>query len=70
MSQNNGCIHFVGFRKHEYISAVRVWGLPDMIHLIHDTMMYAEIGENDTVIFANGFENKKSSRNWNVSEIM
>lgn len=60
-------IHFVGFRGHEYIPACRVWGLPDFIHKFHDGRMYEEIGENDIVVFANGFETKKTRFNWDAS---
>lgn len=48
------CIHFVGFRGEEYISAVRVWGEPDYIHRGWDRRAQREIGEGDTVIFAAG----------------
>ena len=47
-------VHFIGFRGYEYISAVRVWGVPDFIHPIHDKRAYVEIDkENDIIIFAN-----------------
>jgi len=47
-------IHFIGFRGYEYVSAVRVWGIPDFIHPVHDRRAYIEIDkENDILIFAN-----------------
>jgi len=38
-------VHFVGFRTDaQYSAAVRVFGKPDFIHLIHDYRMYGDIG--------------------------
>ncbi|WP_209346905.1 hypothetical protein [Pontixanthobacter sp. CEM42] len=52
-------VHFVGFRDDRYWNAVRIWGLPDMIHEAWD--MYAEndIAPGDIIIFANGDWNQK-----------
>lgn len=47
-------IHFVGFRGNEYISARRVWGVPDFIHRGWDRRAQREIYPTDTVVFANG----------------
>lgn len=35
--------HFVGFRGNEYLSAVRVFGPPDMIHKVWDHRAVADI---------------------------
>ena len=49
------CIHFVGFRGEEYISALMVWGKPDYYHIGWDLRAQREIDhEIDTVIFAKG----------------
>lgn len=38
-------VHFVGFRTNaEYLAAVRVFGHPNFIHLIHDRRMYGDTG--------------------------
>ena len=60
-------IHFIGFRGDEYNSAVKVWGVPDFYHFTHDGRCREEIDENDTVIFANGYENKFTSIAYNDS---
>lgn len=44
-------VHFVGFRGDEYIRAIRVFGPPDFIHLIHDHRMYGDVGEDDIIVF-------------------
>jgi len=47
-------VHFFGFRKDEYTSAVKVWGEPDFIHPVHDRRSYIEYDpKNDIGIFAN-----------------
>lgn len=48
------CVHFIGFRGEEYLSAVRVWGLPEYIHQGWDLRARREIDESDTIVFANG----------------
>ena len=53
-------VHFVGFKSEEYISAVRVWGLPDMIHRVYDRRVIAEMADDDIVVFARGSEDKYS----------
>lgn len=47
-------VHFVGFRGEEYWSAVKVWDLPDFIHMAFDRRAAIEIQPGDTVIFATG----------------
>lgn len=49
-------IHFVGFRGEEYWSAVSVWGKPDFYHRGYDNRMRREIGADDVIVFANGYE--------------
>jgi hypothetical protein len=61
-------IHFVGFRGSEYHSAVRVWGLPDFYHRNTDNRLWGDVAENDTVVFANGFEDKHYPFSFNDSE--
>lgn len=54
-------IHFVGFRRDEYWSAVRIWGKPDFIHRQNDRRMRREIAlPDDIVVFANGTEERPS----------
>lgn len=65
MTVVNKCIHFVGMRGDEYISACRVWGEPDFIHKVHDKRMYEEISKNDTVIF--GIKHEMQIYNWDAS---
>lgn len=48
------CIHFVGFRGEEYLSAIRVWGKPDFIHRGYDRRALREIADGDIVVFATG----------------
>ena len=49
-------VHFVGFRGDEYLSAVRVWGLPDFYHRSNDPRLWTDVSPSDTVVFANGSE--------------
>lgn len=55
-------VHFVGFRGHEYCSAIRVWGKPDFIHMGNDWRFRRELHPLDTVVFANGHEDKPADR--------
>jgi hypothetical protein len=57
------CVHFVGFRGVEYISAVRVWGPPAFVHPTNDPRSRREIYACDTIVFANGSEAKVVERN-------
>jgi len=45
------CVHFIGFRGEEYWSAVRAFGPPHFIHLIHDHRMYGDVGPDDVLLF-------------------
>jgi len=58
-------IHFIGFRADEYISAIKVWGLPDFIHRDHDPRAYEEIAQNDIIIFGKKYRPQKY--NWDAS---
>lgn len=49
-------VHFIGFRGEEYWSAVKVWGLPHVVHMGWDKRAKRELGEDDLVIFARGTE--------------
>lgn len=53
------CIHFVGFRGAEYISAVRAFGPPDFIHRGWDLRAKREIAESDLIVFATGDEHQE-----------
>jgi hypothetical protein len=45
INMNRRTLHFVGFRTNEeYLSAVKVFGKPDFIHLFHDRRMYGDTG--------------------------
>lgn len=57
-------VHFVGFRGDEYLSATRVWGVPDFIHMGNDTRMRREIADDDTIVFARGSEARPADRNY------
>ena len=61
------CIHFVWFRGEEYHSAVKVWGLPDFIHIGWDPRAAREIWEGDVVIFAKG-EHDQSPAEYNYGD--
>lgn len=51
------CLHFVGFRGSEYVSAVRIFGKPDFIHRYWDHRAIGDIvADLDTVVFAKGSE--------------
>ena len=62
------CVHFVGFRGDEYLSAVRVWGKPEVIHMGWDKRARREIADIDTVIFATG-EHDQAPRAKNFDDI-
>lgn len=64
-------IHFVGFRHDsEWNSAIRIWGRPDFIHLIHDNRMYGDIGPDDIIIFGSkAHPDKISAYSWQDHEI-
>lgn len=59
-------VHFVWFRGEEYWSAVRVWGVPDFVHIGWDTRARREIAKGDTVVFARGeYDQPHAERNFN-----
>ena len=63
-------IHFVGFRKEgEFTSAVRVWGQPDFVHWVNDNRLWCggELQPSDTIVFANGCEERFSDWTFNDS---
>lgn len=51
------CVHFIGFRGDEYLSAVRIFGRPHFIHCYWDYRAIGDIAPGDTVVFAAGTEN-------------
>lgn len=53
------CIHFVGFRGDEYMSAVRAFGEPDFIHRGWDLRAQREIADGDLVVFATGAQDQE-----------
>ena len=62
--------HFIGFRGSEYHSAIKVFGLPDFIHLIHDHRMYGDVGEHDILIFGpKADSNVISQYSWQDHEV-
>lgn len=54
--------HFVGFKGEEYTRALRVWK-PDFIHPKNDPRSRREIAEGDTIVYANGSEERPTERN-------
>lgn len=56
------CLHFVGFRGDEYLSARRVFGVPHYFHIGWDLRAQREIAEGDTVVFARGNWDQPPSR--------
>jgi hypothetical protein len=58
-------VHFVGFRGEEFWSAVRVWGRPGFVHRLNDPRIRREVHPCDTVVYANGAEDRFSERNGN-----
>tara|TARA_B110000503_G_scaffold119727_1_gene181779 strand:- start:365 stop:574 length:210 start_codon:yes stop_codon:yes gene_type:complete len=63
------CVHFVGFKGDEYTNAVKVWGKPDFYHRLYDTRAEGDFSPEDTVVFANGSENRFKSFSFNDSEV-
>ena len=61
-------LHFVGFRGDEYFRAQRCFGVPDFIHRHNDPRMWGDVAPGDTVIFANGAEDKYTEFSFNDSE--
>jgi hypothetical protein len=45
-------LHFIGFRGEEYNNAVKAFGKPDFVHLVHDHRMYGDVDiDNDVLVF-------------------
>lgn len=63
----SAAVHFVGFRGDEYLSAVRVWGRPDFIHMGWDRRSRRDIDfGSDTIVFARGpHDQPYAARNFN-----
>ena len=47
-------LHFVGFRGDEYGRAVRIFGVPDFIHIGWDRWARQEVMAGDIAVFATG----------------
>lgn len=47
-------VHFVGFRDDRYWNAVKVWGVPDYVHIVWDCYASHDMAPGDTVVFAKG----------------
>jgi len=63
-------VHFIGFRGEEYWSAVKIFGVPDFIHLIHDSRLYGDVGEHDILIFGPKADpNRISEFSWQDHEL-
>jgi hypothetical protein len=41
-----------------------VFGPPDFVHLVHDRRMYGDVGEGDTIVFANRSDDRVSEHTW------
>lgn len=54
LPEKRGLVHFVGFRDDRYWNAVRVFGLPNMIHEAFDRYAADEVAPGDLVVFAEG----------------
>lgn len=62
-------IHFVGFTDDRYWNAVKVFGLPDIVHRLWDYRAKAEIVPGDIVIFAKyDPSDQPTDFSWNDSE--
>ena len=63
------CLHFVGFTREEYWSAVKTFGLPDIVHRTWDHRAKAEIVPGDVAVFAKHHpDDEPSEYSWNDSE--
>ena len=63
MARRKFLLHFVGFRDDRYWNAVRVFGLPDVIHRDWDYYAAGDVIEGDTVVFAEG-DSSRSPRSF------
>ena len=55
-------VHYVGFRDDRYLSALRVFGGPRVIHRGWDLRARREIGPDDVVVFAEGPHDQEPRR--------
>lgn len=62
MTDPRPCVHFVGFRRDEWWSAIRVFGRPDFIHPSWDPRARREIAPGDQIVFATGDETQPVAR--------
>ena len=66
---SNPTLHLIGFRGEEYWSARRIWwGMPVMIHRVHDQRAQRDIGPDDVAVFANS-ERPDVVRQFNGNDI-
>tara|TARA_R110000868_G_scaffold19131_5_gene82737 strand:- start:447 stop:602 length:156 start_codon:yes stop_codon:yes gene_type:complete len=49
--------------------AVKVWGQPDFFHRLFDARATGDFSPEDTVVFANGSENRFKFFSFNDSEV-
>ena len=56
------CVHFVGFNDDRFWAAVKVFGRPHVIHRGWDRYALADVGEGDTVVFAERNEHQPLPR--------
>lgn len=62
--------HFIGFKKDEFNSAVKVWGVPDFFHRVWDVRARQEVVKGDVAIFACGvFTDTPSPWTFNDSQV-
>jgi len=61
-------LHFVGFRGDEYLSALRVFGPPDFVHIGWDTWARQEVMAGDVAVFARGTSDDEPSR-WSFPDL-
>jgi hypothetical protein len=63
-------VHFIGFRGDEFNRAIRIFGQPNFIHMWHDHRMYGDVGDGDTLVFANKADpNVISQYSWQDHEL-
>jgi hypothetical protein len=69
VATRRGALHFVGFKDDRYWNAVKVYGLPDIVHRVWDERARAELAEGDVVIFAQySPDDEPTPYTWNDSE--
>ena len=63
-------VHFIGFKGDEYARAQRVFGPPDFVHRLYDARVKhgGEVAPGDTLIFANGEEQRTRAHTYNDSQ--